>query len=158
MRNFPAGGAVGGHPNMKTRACSVLAMLLSLCVLDVQAAPARKAKEPKPDNLRFAGTFDTTPKWKFFPRTVYPPFLIEEGVSGQAIVSFRISHEGYVEETKVVEATHPAFGAAALGTVGRMVFSPAKKDGKAVPSRATVTFEFAFEDPKAEPKVEREDP
>jgi len=143
---------------MKTCAWSLLAALLGLGILGVHAAPGRKPREPKPEYLRFSGTFDTAPKWKFFPRTVFPPFLIEEGVSGQAIVSFKINHEGYVEETKVVEATHPAFGAAALGTVGRMVFLPAGKDGKPVPARATVTFEFTYEDQKAEPKVEREDP
>jgi TonB family protein len=135
---------------MRTRAWSLVAALFGLLLAATNAAPARKPKEPKPDHLRFSGSFDTSPKWKFFPKTVFPPFLIEEGTSGEAIISFKITAEGYVEETKVVEATHPAFGSAALGTVGRMVFTPAKKDGKAVPVRATISFAFEYEDAKGE--------
>ena len=111
-----------------------------------KSAPARKPKEPFPDNPRYAGVFDSPPRSKFFPRTVFPPFLIEQGVSGEAIIAFRITAEGHVDETKVVEATHPAFGSAALGTVGRMVFLPAQKAGKPVSVRATVVIEFVYEE------------
>jgi hypothetical protein len=34
--------------------------------------------------------------------------------------------------------------------VGRMVFTPAKKDGKPVPVRATISFAFEYEDAKGE--------
>jgi TonB family protein len=122
---------------------------VAVVIVDVGAAEAtkarRKAKEPFPEDIQFGGGFEVAPKVKFFPRTVFPPFLIAEGISGHAVVRCRINWEGYVEEAKVMETNHPAFGAAALGTVGRMVFDPATKAGKPVPTTAVVSFRFVYE-------------
>jgi len=95
--------------------------------------------------VRLEGDFDQPPKVRFVPRTVYPPFLIDRGVTGSAAISFKAGTSGYVEEAKVLNATEPAFGASALGAVGRMAFAPATKNGVAVPFTGTAMFTFALE-------------
>ena len=95
--------------------------------------------------MSFTGEYDRVPTPKFMPRTVFPPFLIERGESGSATIIFKVKADGYVEEAKVESATEPAFGASALGTVGRMVFAPATKANKPVPVVGRVTFPFGFE-------------
>jgi len=95
--------------------------------------------------VKLEGDFDQPPKVRFVPRTVYPPFLIDQGVTGSAAISFKAGTSGYVEEAKVVSATEPAFGASALGAVGRMSFAPATKNGVAVPFAGTAMFTFALE-------------
>jgi len=95
--------------------------------------------------MSFSGDFDRAPVPRFMPLTVFPPFLIERGVSGSATVSFKVKADGYVEEAKVESATEPAFGGSALGTIGRMVFKPATKNGVPVPVTGKVTFPFTYE-------------
>jgi len=129
--------------------CLILAIValavFSGCASQGASTAAKRPKEPMPENLQFAGSFDRAPTWKFFPQTVFPPFLIQQGVSGTATIAFRITDKGYVEQAKVADASHQAFGAAAMGTVGRMVFEPARKDGKAIPTDAKVSFTFSYE-------------
>lgn len=68
---------------------------VAVVIVDVGAAEAtkarRKAKEPFPEDIQFGGGFEVAPKVKFFPRTVFPPFLIAEGISGHAVVRCRIN-------------------------------------------------------------------
>ena len=128
-----------------------LALLLALFVLSLSgcasggAAAARKPKQPFPGPISFVGDYDRAPTPRFMPMTVFPPFLIERGESGSATIVFKVKPDGYVGEARVESATEPAFGASALGTVGRMVFVPASKAGKPVPVTARVTFPFSFE-------------
>ena len=125
-------------------AALVLAVTALLAAGPAKPAP-RKPKEPLPHNFILGGDYDTAPKLKFHPRTVFPPYLIEEGARGEVIVRFHITPGGDVDEAKVVEATDPRFGGSALGTVGRMVFTPARKNGKPVPASGTVAFIFDYE-------------
>ncbi len=122
-----------------------LAVALSGCATDGNAPAARKPKEPFPGPISFNGDYDRPPTPKFMPRTVFPPFLIARGQSGSATVIFHVKADGYVTEAKVESASDPAFGGSALGTVGRMVFSPATKGGKPVAVVGKVTFPFEFE-------------
>ena len=122
----------------------LIALTMSGCASS--SAPAtRKPKEPFPGPMSFTGEYDRVPTPKFMPRTVFPPFLIERGESGSATIIFKVKADGYVEEAKVESATEPAFGASALGTVGRMVFAPATKANKPVSVVGRVTFPFGFE-------------
>jgi len=118
--------------------------ILSGCATESSHA-ARRAIEPFPSVVNLAGDFDHPPKARFIPRTVYPPFLIAQGVTGSAAISFKSGASGYVEEAHVESATEPAFGASALSAVGRMVFSPATKDGVAVPFTGTAMYTFTLE-------------
>ena len=106
---------------------------------------AHQPNEPFPGQIDFSGDFDHEPVMRFMPRTVFPPFLIARGVSGSATVSFKLRADGFVEAAKVENATEPAFGGSALGTVGRMVFKPATKKGVPVAVNGKVTFPFTYQ-------------
>ncbi|HEY0947088.1 MAG TPA: TonB family protein [Opitutaceae bacterium] len=125
-------------------AFAILTLMLSGCATGSVSA-VRKPKEPFPGQITISGDYDKPPRMRFMPRTVFPPFLIERGESGSATIVFTLTTEGYVTEAKVESATHPAFGASALGTVGRMVFHPATKAGAATSVVGRVTFPFEFE-------------
>ena len=121
-----------------------VALLFTGCA--TSSGPAKRTpKEPFPGSMSFTGDYDRAPAQRFMPRTVFPPFLIERGQSGSATIVFKVKPDGYVEEAKVESATEPAFGASALGTVGRMVFRPATKAGKPVAVIGRATFPFDFE-------------
>jgi TonB family protein len=119
-------------------------MFCSGCATE-SATSGHRPKEPFPGPMNFTGDMDKTPVMRFMPLTVFPPFLIERGVSGSATISFKVKADGYVEEAKVESATEPAFGSSALGTIGRTVFRPATKNGVPVPVTGTVTFPFEYE-------------
>lgn len=142
-------GGFGGRGGLLAGVATVVLAGVFVAISNIGAAEGaktrRKAKEPHPEDFNFGGGFEVAPKVTFYPRTVFPPFLIAEGIAGHAVISCRINWEGYVEETKVAETNHPAFGAAALGTVGRMVFEPARKAGKPVPATAVISFRFVYE-------------
>jgi TonB family protein len=115
------------------------------CASTAEKPPARIPREPQPSNFEYYADFDAPPRLRFHPRTVFPPFLVNQGVHGRATVSFLITAQGYVSQTKVDSASHEAFGASALSTVGRMAFHPATKDGRPVPVAARVTFVFEYQ-------------
>ena len=123
---------------------AILALMFAGCASSGTTS-ARKPKEPFPGPISFTGDYDRPATPRFMPRTVFPPFLIERGQSGSATIVFKVKPDGYVEEAKVESATEPAFGASALGTVGRMVFVPASKAEKPVSVIGRVTFPFEFE-------------
>ncbi len=129
---------------MRLPILALLLLVLSGCATSNQPA-ARKPKEPFPGPISFTGDFDQAPTMRFMPRTVFPPFLIERGQSGSATIVFKVKPDGYVEEARVESATEPAFGASALGTVGRMSFRPATKAGRPTAAVGRVTFPFEFE-------------
>lgn len=126
----------------------VLALTVLFCAGCESTAtkpPVRVPREPQPSNFEFHANYEVEPRLRMHPRTVFPPFLANQGAQGRATVTFLITVQGNVSQTKVDSATHEAFGAAALSTVGRMVFFPATKDGRPVPVAARVTFVFEYE-------------
>ncbi len=71
------------------------------------------------------------------------PVTVAEGVSsGTANVECLIDKEGHVRLPRVVDATDPAFGYAAVQAVATWWFEPPKVQGKAVVVRVRVPFEF----------------
>lgn len=125
-------------------AFGLAALFWSGCASTAEKPPARIPREPQPSNFEYFADFDAAPRLRFHPRTVFPPFLVNQGVHGRATVTFLITAQGYVSQTKVDSASHEAFGASALSTVGRMTFHPATKDGRPVPVAARVTFVFEY--------------
>lgn len=77
----------------------------------------------------------------------FPPELRASGVSGGAIVHFRILENGTVapESPRVELATDPRFGEAAVAVVREARFRPAKVGGRAV--KVWATFPILFEVP-----------
>jgi len=114
------------------------------CASSVPKGPLRIPREPMPQDFQFTADFDVEPRLRFTPRTVFPPFLVNQGARGNATVDFLITQQGRVTQTRLDNATHQAFGASALSTVSRMEFYPALKAGSPVPVAARVTFVFDY--------------
>lgn len=115
------------------------------CASSAPQGPLRIPREPLPQDFQFTADFDVEPRLRFAPRTVFPPFLVNQGARGNATVDFLITPQGRVTQTRLDNATHQAFGASALSTVTRMEFYPALKAGSPVPVAARVTFVFDYE-------------
>jgi protein TonB len=81
------------------------------------------------------------------PRTMeryYPSVLRDSRVAGRVVVELIVDENGRVREgsARVVDASHPAFGEAALRAVERFRFRPAKMAGVPVPVRVTIPINW----------------
>lgn len=74
----------------------------------------------------------------------YPPVLRDSRVSGRVVIEVIVNEDGRPRpgSARVVEASHPAFGAAALRAVDRFRFRPAKMMGVPVPVRVTIPIQW----------------
>jgi protein TonB len=74
----------------------------------------------------------------------YPTNLRDSRTSGRTVVELIVDENGRVRENsaRVVEATHQAFGDAALRAVQRFRFRPARMGGVAVPVRVTIPINW----------------
>ncbi len=75
----------------------------------------------------------------------YPPLLRDSRVAGTVLVELVVEANGRVRpgSAEIVDASHPAFGDAALRAVERFRFSPAEVGGVRVPVRVTVPITWA---------------
>jgi len=69
----------------------------------------------------------------------YPPMLRAAGVTGTAVLRFRVDESGAATDAEVVSASHPAFAEAALRVLQHTRWTPARGGG------ARVTVPFAFQ-------------
>ncbi len=101
-----------------------------------------------PPELRF----DVAPRPRGMVYSVYPHALLAARTRGSARVAFLLDEEGRVAETRVVEATHPEFGAALVAAVEMSDFEPARRDGEPTATLLSRKVDFA---PRQEgPEVE----
>lgn len=97
------------------------------------------------ENFIISHNFDRAPVPIFVPQTGSQPFLADQRGSGAADVSFKADATGHVVDAKVIRATKPEFGNAALASIRRTVFSPALVNGVAVPFEGGAWFRFDSE-------------
>jgi protein TonB len=94
---------------------------------ELEKAPTYTPYQVKPDVLnrrRIARALEDS----------YPPDLKRDGVGGVATIWLLIDREGSVRKVQIRESSgHPAIDSAALSVAAMMEFSPALKDGEAVP-------------------------
>lgn len=78
------------------------------------------------------------------PAPRYPPVLRLAGIEGRVQLEFVIDTTGHLERgsLRVLESTHPGFEAAALETLERSVFKPARVAGRAVRQRTLQSIAF----------------
>jgi len=81
---------------------------------------------------------------------VFPSALIGKVAGGQAVVEFLIDHYGTVQLPRIVSATDPAFGYAAVQGVAAWRFAPLTSHGKSVAARAKVPIDFTTPKPAAQ--------
>lgn len=75
----------------------------------------------------------------------YPPMLRDSRVQGTVLVELVVEANGRVRpgSAEIVEASHPAFGDAALRAVERFRFTPAEVGGMRIPVRVTVPISWS---------------
>lgn len=74
----------------------------------------------------------------------YPSILRDSRVSGRVVIELIVDANGRPRpgSARVVDASHPAFGEAALRAVDRFRFRPAMMGGTAVPVRVTIPIQW----------------
>ena len=80
---------------------------------------------------------------------VFPSALIGKVAEGKAVIEFLIGHDGNVQLPRIVSATDPAFGYAAVQGVSAWKFTPLTSHGKSVAARARIPIGFST--PKTAP-------
>lgn len=101
--------------------------------------PKKANQADWPEELRY----DVPPKPRGRTAAVYPYALLRQGVKGEAKVSFIVNEKGRVVAAKVLSATEPDFGAAAVAMVQEWEFEPAIRDGRPTISSLSLTQAFA---------------
>lgn len=85
---------------------------------------------------------DAKPKVLARPGLAYPTALYSEQVSGVAEVEFIIDRVGLAQLPRVLKATKPEFGWAAVTLVNGMRFAPMTRGGKPAEMRVRIPFQF----------------
>jgi protein TonB len=83
------------------------------------------------------------PKATRSPDPDFPVIPSDAEPRGVVVMLIGINTKGHVELVHVLRASNDAFQESAVSTVKTWRFSPAKKDGKAVPVQVTVEMKFA---------------
>lgn len=111
----------------------------------VRGLPGR-AVGPPAEGERIAGVreVDIAAAAIHQPSPRYPPALQLAGIEGRVLVEFIIDTTGHLEpgSAKVLAATHRGFEAAALETLERSLFRPARIAGRAVRQRTLQAIGF----------------
>ena len=99
------------------------------------------------DDEAFAGyqrvmTGITPPQAKHSPNPKYPELPPDAETKGVVVMLVGVNAQGRVEPVHVLRSTGPAFQKAAVDTVKKWKFRPAKKDGQPVPVQITVEMNF----------------
>lgn len=82
------------------------------------------------------------PKATRSPDPDYPQIPADAEPNGVVVMLVGINEKGHVDLVHVLRASNDAFQNSAVSTVKTWKFSPAKKDGKAVPVKVTVEMKF----------------
>jgi protein TonB len=83
------------------------------------------------------------------PSPRYPPILREAGIEGRVELEFVIDTSGRVEEASLRVVSHSAdgFDAAAIESISRSLFTPARVKGQVVRQRARQAIAFRIRTP-----------
>jgi protein TonB len=83
------------------------------------------------------------PKATRSPDPDFPVIPIDAEPRGVVVMLIGINAKGHVGPVHVLRASNDAFQQSAVSTVKTWRFTPAKKDGKAVPVQVTVEMKFS---------------
>jgi periplasmic protein TonB len=91
--------------------------------------------------------YDVPPRPLKMTRPTYPSAAFARRVQGTVVIEFTIDEKGRVRDAVIVDSI-PELDKAALETVKKWRFSPARKDGRAVATRARAPVSFRVTDSK----------
>jgi TonB family protein len=89
-----------------------------------------------------ASTLTGMPKLRYGPPPVYPTALEGRGAPGEAQVEFVIDRKGRVRLPRIISASHPLFGWAAVTAVQQWYYEPPQVTGHAVDLRVVLPVKF----------------
>ena len=111
--------------------------------LDDEAGQSLLSLEKKhPERIVSADKLDAMPTPLSRRSPVFPLQIPAEVASGDATIEFLIDTDGHARLPRVVSASDPAFGYAAVQAVGTWLFSAPLVDGKPVVTRLRVPLNF----------------
>lgn len=131
-------------------------VLLGFGWLPLAAVAADAKPAVKQHAVQFSGEFHLEGKVTVAPKPEkmvaprYPVEMRRAGREGVARVAFIVNTDGFVEEARVVDATGPVFGKAAIEAVEQWHFTPGELNGRRV--RVAVVRDFPF---KLSGKIQR---
>lgn len=102
-----------------------------------------------PDQIISAAGLDKPLKPISQRAAVFPKSLAGKTAQGEALLEILINEEGHVILPRIVSASDPAFGYAAVQSVSAWWFEPPKAGGKPVVVRVRVPFSFGPKTPQA---------
>lgn len=76
---------------------------------------------------------------------IYPPLLRDAGIAGDAQVTLVVRADGFPEDVRLVSASHPAFGEAAVAVLRAARFTPGSLGGRTTAARVQVPVSFSLE-------------
>jgi TonB family protein len=106
-------------------------------------------EKKQPDKIVRAGTLDAPLKPVSRRPPIYPRSVGDTVSTGEALVECLIDEKGRGHLPRIVEASEPAFGYAAVQAVAAWWFEPPRKDGKPVVTRVQIPFDFKRELPRS---------
>ena len=142
--------------------------LAAACVLSLMAGGGVAHAQP-PDDAQPTPPSVEPPALIEFVEAPYPPEAETAGIEGGVVLEILIAADGTVAEASVVEPAGHGFDEAALAAARQFRFTPARRDGVAVPARIRYRYVFelreeappeepASEEPRAEPREPPPDP
>jgi TonB family protein len=115
------------------------------------------AEKKRPESIFSAAALDA-PLKPISRRAPVFPVSITDVSKGEAVVAIIVDEKGYVRLPRVVSASAPAFGYAAVQAISQWRFEPPKIKGNAVPVRVHAPFSFQTRDPGSKSPAAAEGP
>lgn len=103
---------------------------------------ARIESSPEPIETEFGAA--VAPSFLHREIPIYPPFARKLGKEGKVVLRLTIDERGNLKNVEVLETAGYGFSEAAVDAVKKSTFLPAKKNGKAVASRALLPVRFTL--------------
>ncbi len=122
---------------MRLRHTSICVVQLALAMAAIAADPAPSSKDAPIYGAAFLRTW-APPE--------YPPAALKERVGGVAVIRMVVNESGVVSSARVLDASDPRLGDAALAAAKKWIFSPALENGHAVPMSMDAPVEFSPDD------------
>jgi len=97
-----------------------------------------------PQSIHNLEALDAIPRPVSQRRPLFPRALAGNTATGSATVRFLIDGDGHAQLPRVVEATDPAFGYAAVEAVASWIFDPPTFQGHAVVTSAEIPIHFTL--------------
>jgi TonB family protein len=113
----------------------------STCILQLALVSAALAADPAP-SAKDAPVYGAALLRTWAPPD-YPPAALKERVGGLAVIRLVVSEKGLVSTARVLDASDPRLGEAALAAAKTWIFSPALDNGHPVPMSMDAPVEFS---------------